>query len=215
MPASAAHPPDAPDEGFYADTPRGMFTAMGTWYHTSEALLREYAAPVLQHTPVVDLLKAAEAWLASPLTMGVGSLVLALLVLPVWAAAVVSVGVYVGWAVLSPSLVSLTALPLVRVLNSVWVQGLAYVFVLSLLAAQDAMIGLTVGLIGFVLYRWRLLPGLLAPLIQRLQQQVHPLPAPDQVLRAVVVRTAMKHRESLPELEVMERDIIKRWTRSS
>lgn len=215
MLASTAQPPDASDEGFYADTPRGMFTAAGTWYHTSEALLREYAAPVLQHTSVVNLLKAAESWLATPLTVGVLALVLALLVMPAWAAAIISVGVYVGWAVLSPSLVSLTALPLVRALNSVWVQGLTYVFALSLLAAQEAMTALAVGLIGFVLYRWRLLPRLLAPLIKRLQQQVHPLPAPDQVLRAVVVRTAMKHRESLPELEAMERDIIKRWTRSS
>ncbi|NBB87175.1 MAG: hypothetical protein GVY12_13285 [Bacteroidetes bacterium] len=215
MLASTAQAPDAPDEGFYADTPRGMFTAAGTWYHTSEELLRAYAAPVLKHATITELLKKAETWLASPLTVGVLSLVMALLVLPAWAAAIVSVGVYVGWAALSPSLVSLTVLPLVRALNSVWVQGLAYVFVLSVLAAQDAMVALTVGLIGFVLYRWRLLPRLLAPLIERLQQQVHPLPAPDQVLRAVVVRTAMKHRESLPELEAMERDIIKRWTRSS
>jgi len=213
--AAASSPPETPDEGFYADTPRGMFTAAGTWYHTSEELLREYAAPVLAHVSITELLKKAETWLATPLTVGVLSLVVALPVMPAWASAAVAVLSYVAWAALSPSLVSLTVLPVLRVLNSVWFQGLAYVFVLSIVAAQDAMVALAVGLIGFVLFRWRLLPRMLAPIVERLQRAMHPLPAPDQVLRGVVVRTAMKHRVSLPELDAMERDIIDRWTRSS
>ncbi len=205
---------DSSDEGFYADTPRGIFTAAGTWYHTSEALLEEYAGSLLDEVSVTDLLKKAEEWLSTPITLGVLSLAVALLLVPWWLAVLTSVVVYVLWSVVGPSFVSLTLVPVMRVLNTPWFQGLLYVFVLSILAAQDAMVALGAGFIGFVFFRWRLVTRALAPVVEQLQQKMYPLPPPDQVLRSVVIRSAMKHNTGLPEIEAMERDILRRLRKS-
>lgn len=194
-------------EAAYVDTPNGIFTAAGVWFHTTEEALRQYAEPVLARVPLPSLLQQAEVWLRSDQTLVLWVLPLALLLVPPLPAALGALTLYVGWRGLSPSFVSLALLRVFRLLDRVWLQGLYYVLVLSVLAgaAQHAALGLGLG--GFILLRWGVVARLTQPLVRRLWASLYSLPVSDQVLRAVIIRTALKYRLSLPELDRMEREI--------
>jgi hypothetical protein len=44
---------------------------------------------------------------------------------------------------------------------------------------------------------------------------MYPLPVPDQVLRGLIVRTALKHRLELPQLDEMAREMMEMFGDSS
>ena len=92
----------------------------------------------------------------------------------------------------------------VRLLDVVFAQGFYYVFMLSLLASRGEMAALGVGLGGFVLLRWGVLARLSHPLVGRIWRSLYALPVPDQVLRAFIIRAALKHGLSLPQLDRLE-----------
>lgn len=195
----------------YVDTPYGIFTAEGVWFHIREEALREYADAVLDEVPIERLLQWAALWMRSPQVIVLWLLPVALWFVPPLAAALFAVGFFAGWKVLSPSIVTEWGVRVVDVLDTVVVQGLYYVFVMSILAAQEQYAAVTVGLLGFVLLRWGLVDRALTPLLRPLLQALYTLPLADQVLRAFVVRTALNRRRSLSHLDAMEQDILDTW----
>lgn len=205
---------DQTEVSTYVDTPRGIFTAAGIWFRTTEAMLAEYAGAVLDHEPLSTLLERAEVWLRSPQTLALWGLLAALPLIPPLPAALVAVTIYVGWSVLGPSFVNRVLARLLRVLDTVWVQVLGYVIGLSWIAEQGQYVALGVGLGGFILLRWGLVKMATAPLVRKLQRALYELPVPDQVLRGVLIQTALRHGSSLPELDAMERAIRERWSSS-
>jgi hypothetical protein len=65
-----------------------------------------------------------------------------------------------------------------------------------------------VGLGGFVLLRWGVLEWASGYLIRPLRRALYPLPVADQVLRGLIVRVALKHRLSLPQVDDITEDIL-------
>lgn len=212
--ASADPPDDGTEEATYVSTPQGIFTASGIWFGATEESLRAYAGPVLEHVPLGALIRRAERWVRSPQVFTLWLLPLALLMLPWWAAAAVALAFYAAWACLSPSLASRWAAAVAGWLNTAVVQGLFYVFVLSILAAQDRFAAVGVGLAGFVLLRWGLVERALRPLVRPVRRVLYDLPAADQTLRAFIIRAALARDLPLPELERMKRRLFEAWTRS-
>jgi hypothetical protein len=94
-----------------------------------------------------------------------------------------------------------------RVLEKPLVQAALYIAVLSYLGAQGSVGAVGVGLAGFVLMRWRVLPLALRPVLKLLRRPLYTLPPPDQVLRAFVLRAALRHDIDLPQLEQLKRDL--------
>ncbi len=188
----------------FVELPTGIFTAAGTWFHVSVGDLRAYAGEVLDRVPVEQLLHAAESILRAPQTLAVWALVGALLVGTPAQAVAATLVVFVGWSVVGPGLVLPGLLPTLRVLETVWLQGVAFVAGLSLLGAAGALPAVSIGLAGFVLLRWGVVGRLVEPLAGRLQTRLYALPLADQALRAVIVRTALRERVSLPQVDVME-----------
>ncbi len=202
-----------PDEGAYVSTPQGIFTASGVWFSATEEALRRYAEVLFDHVPLAVLLRRAERWLHSAQALAVWMLPLLLLVLPPLAAAGAALTLFIGWKVLSPSFVSRVGAAVLRVLERPVVQGLFYVFMLSIIAAQAQYAALGVGIAGFVLLRWGLVERALHPLVRRLWRSLYALPVPDQVLRAFMMRAAMRHGVSLPQLDRMEHRLFDLWYR--
>ena len=200
-------------QGTYVDTPRGIFTAAGVWFHVTEAGLHRYAGDVLRHEPVPRLLALAVRWLRTPQVLTLWLLPLFLWRFPPLAAALGGLVVYVGWRVVGPGFVSWHAARLLRFFDLVLAQALYYVFMLSMLSAQGRLTAVWVGLGGFVLLRWGLVARLTAPLVRRLCASLYALPVPDQVLRALIVRAALRHRVALPEVDAIERQILDNWTK--
>lgn len=195
------------DAPLFLDTPGGLITASGVHFHTTQAMLERYAGPVLDVVPLATLVERAEVWLRSGTALALWALALFLLVLAPLGAALCALTVYLGWETLSPSLVSQRLVAAFRVLEKVFVQAALYMAVLSTLGAQGQVGSVGVGLAGFVLMRWRVIPWLLRPVLDLLRRPLYTLPVPDQVLRAFVLRAALRHGIALPQLERLKRDL--------
>lgn len=191
-------------EATFVDTPNGIFTASGVWFNTTREALEAYAGPVLERESLPRLLSRAEVWLRSAQVVTLWALPVFLLLSPPLAAALSALTLYVGWRSLGPSFASEWAVKGLRLLDVVFVQGLYYVFMLSLLAARGQMTALWIGVGGFILLRWGLLARFSQPVVGRIWRSLYALPVPDQVLRAFIIRTALKHRLALPQLDRLE-----------
>lgn len=200
------------DDAAFVDTPYGMFTAEGIWFHIREAGLREYASELLEEVSLEQLLQWAALWMRSPQIVTLWVFPVALWLLPPLGAALAGVSLFATWKVASPSLVSEAIVRVADRLDIAVVQGLYYVFVLSVLAAQARYPALAMGLMGFVLLRWGLVERALTPLVQPALRALYALPLSDQVLRAFVIRLALNRRLSLPQLDAMQKDILETWS---
>ncbi len=188
----------------HVDTPRGIFTAQGVWFHATEAALEAYAGPVLEREPLPKLLADAQVWLRSAQTLALWALPLLLWLLPPLPAALAALTLYLGWKVLAPGFVTRAGVAALRRLDTVILQGLYFVFALSVLAGMGQTTAVWVGLAGFILLRWGLVAKASRPLVERLWPRLYPLPVPDQVLRALIVRVALKYGLSLPQIDRLE-----------
>ena len=200
-------------EAAFVDTPKGIFTASGLWFATTQKALEAYAGPVLERESLPRLLGRAEIWLRSSQVVTLWALPVLLLLVPPSAAALSALTLYIGWRSLGPSFVSEAAANVLRLLDVVFAQGLYYVFMLSLLAARGQMTAMWIGLAGFMLLRWGVLAKLSAPIVGMIWKSLYALPVPDQVLRAFIIRTALKHRLSLPQLDRLEEQMRRGFQR--
>ena len=191
----------------FIDTPAGLITASGVHFHTTRSLLEQYARPVLDVVPLATLIERTEVWLRSGQALTLWVLALSLLALPPVGAALCALTVYVGWETLGPSLVSRRLVAAFRVLEMTVVQGVLYVAVLSTLGARGQFAAVAVGLAGFVLMRWRLIPIALRPVLDLLRRPLATLPAADQVLRGFVLCAALHHGIALPQLDRLKRTL--------
>ena len=200
-------------ETSFVDTPEGIFTASGLWFRTRESWLYDYAGAVFEREPLVRLLTHAEVWLRSAQTLTLWLLPFFLMLIGPLQAALAALVVYVGWRSLGPSFVSRALLRAFRLLDVVLLQAFYYVLILSVMAAQEQFAALWVGLGGFILLRWGLVRLATRPVVGWIWSTLYRMPVPDHVLRALIVRAALKHRIALPEFDRIEQEIIKNLRR--
>lgn len=196
----------------YVSTPKGLVTQTGRWYHIPEEELREYAGAVLDYVSLEQLVRWAETWIESPRTVALWTLPVTLWVLPVEWAVVTTLGLYVGWALLSPAVPAVWGARVVSGLENVFVQGGYYALVLSVFAGREEFGAVGTGLLAFILFRWRIVDWLGQAALQPLRRRLYPLPVADQVLRGLIVRAALKYRVSVPQVDVLTREVIERWS---
>lgn len=197
----------ASDRDLILDTPQGLVSPHGVHFRTTRALLEDFAGPVLKIDSLPKLIDRAEVWLRGGPAIALWSLAGLLLVAPpVWAG-VGALLIYVVWDVFSPLWVSRWLVELLRGLEHPIVQAVLYIAVLSALGVRGHVGAVGLGLAGFVLVRWRVIPRVLRPVLRALRRPIYTLPVADQVLRAFVLRAALQHGVVLPELEALKKDL--------
>lgn len=195
----------------YVSTPDGLVSTNGHWYHIPESRLRAYAGEVLDHVSLDDLVRWADAWMESPRTVALWALPGLLWALPDTWAVVGTAALYVGWALLCPSMPAVRAAQVGTVLNTPTIQGLFYMGGLSALAVAGHHPAMVIGLGAFVLLRWGVVDWVVQKAIGPLRRRLYPLPVTDQVLRGLIVRAALKHRASVPQVDTVTTDILENW----
>lgn len=198
------------DSPSYVDTPRGMFSADGVWFRTTEQQLREYAGPVLRHVPIEVLVTEAGSWLKAPKTLTLWLLPVLLLGLAPVPAALVALGVYLAAALVLPGIVLRPLVHLGQHLQKVPLQAVYYTATLSVLGMTDQTWSVVAGLLGFVVLRWGVLDYVARRVLTPLHRRLYALPLPDQVLRALIVRVALYHDVDLPDLDELRRAFFER-----
>lgn len=195
----------------FVDTPRGIFTAAGVWFRTTQTELEKYAGGVLEHESIERLIQRTEIWLRSAQTLTVWLFAIFMILIEPLPAALAALTVFVGWKSLGPSLVSRCFERILSVLDLVWLQGAYYVGILSYFAASNAYAAVWAGLAGFILVRWGLVEKLTDLLVRLIWGTLYKMPIADQILRAFILRAAMKYRVSLPQLDQFEQRIVERF----
>ena len=199
------------DVPFYVDTPAGLLAADGTHYHTTEPLLRDYAEPVVEAVGLESLLRQAGVWLRSPQALAILFLPALLVVMPWWAALGTALLLYALGSAGAPGVVVPALVGPLRVLEHPVTQGLVYVGVLSAFAAQGRIDAVWTGVAGFVAFRLGLVGRVLQPIVQATQQALYPLPAPDQTLRSLIVREALRRGITLDGMDTIEARVRAFW----
>ena len=199
------------DTPVYLDTPTGIVTTAGTRFRTTEGLLQEFAGPVFEHEPLERLIRHAEAWLQGGVALALCTLLLGLVWLPAWLAMVLTLAVYMAWELVAPSAPSVAGARILRVVEHPLVQGIPFVIVLSVLGMAGRIDAVVVGLLGFVGFRLGAIQALLRPVLDSLRARLFSLPVPDQVLRAFIVRAALRHGVALKELARLEQSAREAW----
>ena len=199
----------------FVELPTGIFTAAGTWFRVTTDDLADYASPLLDRMSIDALLAAAETVLRSPQTLGAWLLLGMLFAGSPAQAAFVALVIFTGWSVVGPGLVLPGLVPMLRVLEVVWLQGAAFVVGLSLLGMAGNVVAVGVGLAGFVLLRWGLVSRLVEPVVRRFRSRLYALPVEDQALRAVIIRFSLRERVSLPQIDAMESRMLEIGRRRS
>ncbi len=195
----------------YVDTPYGLMTENGRWYHIPEDDVRTYAGAVLDHVSLDRLVQWADAWVESPRTVTIWLLPPLLWSLsPAWAVGG-ALALYVGGALASPAVPGVAAVRVASWLGHPVGQGLYYVVILSVFAAVEQYAAVGVGLAAFVLFRWGVVEWAAKKGLRPLQRALYPLPVPDQVLRGLIVRAALKYRVSVPQVDDLTKDVIENW----
>ncbi|NNE69909.1 MAG: hypothetical protein HKN29_06040 [Rhodothermales bacterium] len=192
----------------FVDLPNGIFTLQGVWFHTRVEDLRQFCGDLLKHVSLEKLLADAAAWLRSPATFALWVFLLGVMLRSPVTAVVAGVTGYIGWGVLSPGLVLRPLVALARVLQHPIVVGAAYVLGLSWLSSGGQTVGVVAGLLWFILVRWGVVEKILSPAVSHLRKRLYRLPAPDQILRGLIIRHALAHRVSVGDLDAMERRIL-------
>ena len=198
---------------FYVDTPAGLLAADGTHYRTTEPLLREYAGDVVDAVGLDVLLRRSGVWLRSPQTLAALFLPALLVVMPWWAAAGVAVLLYALWSAAAPGFVAPGLAAPLRVLEHPVAQGLLYVGALSAFAAAGRYDAVWTGVAGFVALRLGAVAAVLRPVVEPMQAALYPLPAPDQTLRSLIVREALRRGITLAGMDTIEERVREFWRR--
>lgn len=195
----------------YVNTPNGLVSGRGRWYHIPEEELRAYAEEVLDHVSLDQLVRWADAWIGSSRTVALWMLPVFLWILPgVWAIAA-TLGLHVGWALLSPAAPTLFGAWLALGLENVFLQGGYYVLALSIFAGMEEFGAVGIGLVAFALFRWGVVGWVVQAGAHPVRRWLYPLPVTDQVLRGLIVRAALKYRVSVPQVDALTQDILENW----
>ena len=193
----------------YYNTPQGILTESGIWYRTTVDLLNEYAGELFEREPLELHLARSDAWIRSPHTLSLWLLALGILYYHLWQLAVAIPLFFLVWQIVAPALVSRTAISLLRVLDAVILQAVLYAGVMSVLALSGQYESLAVGLIGFICLRWGILTYLTRPIVVRCWKTMYKLPVPDHILRAFMIRSALRNGINLAGFEEIEQNVFK------
>ena len=192
----------------WVETPEGIFTAEGLWFHVAVSDLTSFAPDVVSRYEMDGLLSMATSWVRLPQTMGILSLAAFLPGFEWWQAALGSVLVWLFLSVASPSTVVVAPLKALRFLHHPVVQGLIYVLVLSAMASSGNNAALATGLTGFILFRWQIVSRALNPIADRLRKPLSPLAVTDTILRNLTMRLALRHGYDVGGTADMQRRML-------
>ncbi len=194
----------------FIETPNGIFTAAGNWFHTTVDDLEDYAHALLAKRSVASLIHGAEVVLRSPVTLLLW-LIPPLLYFAGWPLTIViCIASFLLLSIGGPLINNLGVGSVLNILDKVPLQALYYIVFLSWFALNDRLELMGFGLLLFILLRWGAFTKAFQPITSYLRKRMFVVPYDDQVLKSVIVRSAMSAGAPLPELDKMERFILNR-----
>ncbi len=190
----------------FIQTPRGIFTSAGNWFHITSEALEKFAPGLLAKHNLEKLIKKSEIWIRSADNIGIVLFMLLLygqgLLLAV-AATLVFVPV---WHINKAGFLSITLTSILNILDKEILVVLFSVVVLSWMGITEQHASVFLGIIIFCIlkfgwFRWAVewLYGL---------KSSESLLLNDRVLKMLILKYAIKEDIPVRETDAMEKEIL-------
>ena len=195
------------NESTYVETPVGLFTAAGNWFHTTEKKLKTYAPDLFKKYSVDRLLDIAEIWIRSSDNLTLVLFMALLFFTNIWTALILSILFLPFWHLNKSAFVTPMTSHLLKVFDLEFVTFLLAVGVLSMEGIAGNYTALVLGLIFFLVFKF----GLYRRLINRLFLTDDPkkITLNDRLLRMIIVKYAMAEGVEIGEIQNMEKEAIR------
>lgn len=195
------------EQPVYIDTPAGIFTTSGNWFHTSTKDLESYAPGLFAEQSVRSVIKDAEVWIRTTDSLTILFFFAIMLSVSVQAAAVFSLIFMPLWYINKSAFTYPGISKILKLLDYEFVVVLIAVASLSVFGINEQYYNLTLGFLFFFLFKF----GWYRKLIDRLyhKRNTGKLTLNDRLLRMMVVKYAQAAGENVGEVDKMEKDFLK------
>ncbi|MEX0680275.1 MAG: hypothetical protein WD097_02765 [Balneolales bacterium] len=193
-------------ENHYIETPRGIFTSAGNWFHITSESLEKYAPGLLKKHTLARLIKKSEIWIRSADSLGIFLFMILLYGQGLMFAALAVLIFVPLWHINKSNFLSLPLTSILAIIDNEIVLLLISVFVLSWMGITEQYESVIVGILIFCLLKFGWLRNSVEWLYSKMLKQT--LLLNDRVLKMFILKYAV--REDIPVYEVddMEKEIL-------
>lgn len=187
------------------ESPVSTISSAGHWFFATRKTVEQYIPGILKKHTFESLIHKSILWIDS--TDSIAMLLyfaLAFTINP-WIAAAITLGFHIWWYFKKSAFVSLSLLPVLRVVHNEFVQLLTAGLLLSLMGINGMYLALFFGVIFFFLFKI----GLLRRFWDRFDKKKanDKLPLNDRVLKMLLVKYSMKENIAPQEVQRLEKHV--------
>lgn len=193
-------------ESHFIETPRGIFTSAGNWFHITVKGLEKYAPGLLKRHSLEKLIKKSEIWIRSADNIGILLFMLLLYAQGLLVATVVTLFMVPVWHINKSSFLSLPLTMVLTVTDKEIFVVLISIFVLSWMGITGQYLSVVVGIVFFCVLKF----GWYRMLIDWLygKKVSGALLLNDRVLKMMILKYAIKEDIPVKEVDAMEKEIL-------
>jgi len=194
----------------YLETPAGIFTKNGVWFHTSIDSLKEFSGDLCDRVPLGFLFDKAEQWIKSTDSVGAVLILSCLFFFPLYLG--VALGLFLIWLfeTMKPAFVSIPLIKIIELLNKDAILLTVAVIPLSWFGMSGMYHQLVVGIILFLCFKF----GWVRSLFEKIRSD-NTIPMNDRVLHMVINKYAIREGIATQSTKIMEQRIIQAMDKSS
>ncbi|NBC27170.1 MAG: hypothetical protein GVY08_09935 [Bacteroidetes bacterium] len=187
------------------ESPVSTISSAGHWFFATRDSVEEYVPGILEKVSFESLIHKSILWIDSSDSLAMLLyFLLAFLVNP-WVAAVGTLAFHLWWYFNKSAFVSLSVLPVLKVLHHEFVQLLVAGVLLSLMGMEGMYLALFFGIVFFFLFKIGLLRRLWDQFDKTKAKEK--LPLNDRVLKMLLVRYSMKENIAPQEVQRLEKHV--------
>ena len=191
----------------YLETPRGLFTSAGNWFHITSKTLESYAPGLLEKRPLGWLVARAEVWIRSTDSLGI-VLFMVLLYIYGWLLASLFTMLFASmWHINKSSFVTVSLTSVLRFIDREFVLVAISVAALSWMGITERYGDVFMGIVVFCVLKFGWFRWLVEWLYTKLERGQ--LLLNDRVLKMLIVQYALRDDIHIREVNDMEREILK------
>lgn len=189
---------------YLVETPVGIFTLAGNWFHTTKDSINQYVPGLLEAFPLLKLIKDAEVWVRSADSITLVLFMLVAYLANAYIAAVVALLFLPFWHYNKSAFVSYSLTNILKIFDVEFVVVLISVAVLSVKGMNGLYVELGIGFFFFFILKFGWYLKLISKWMDSGDKMVT---LNDRVLKMILVKYAMHEGITPEEISKWESDI--------
>ena len=194
-----------PDSHFI-ETPRGIFTSAGNWFHITSPALEKYAPGLIEIHSLEKMIKQSEVWIRSADNIGIILFMLMLYTWGLFPALLLTLFFVPLWHINKSSAVSIPLTRLLSVIDKEIVVVIVAMLVLSYMGITGEYLSVFLGIALFCVLKFGWLRFAVEWIFGKLLRGT--LLLNDRVLKMIILKYAIRENIPVKEVDSMEKEIL-------